>query len=67
LFNDRREMFEYDRVGEVFATCGHLHPQGVIDVLVRAAETWREDRPLNDDITFVVLRAVSTNGDAHAI
>jgi serine phosphatase RsbU (regulator of sigma subunit) len=33
-------------------------PQEIINHFVRAAETWAGIRPADDDVTFVILKAV---------
>lgn len=56
LFNEQREMFGWDRVKSVFQNNGHLNPQEIIDQLEKEANRWKGDKPIDDDITYVVLR-----------
>jgi serine phosphatase RsbU (regulator of sigma subunit)/ligand-binding sensor domain-containing protein len=58
LFNGREEMFGYDNVTKHFkeAAAAGLSPEGIIASLREAGESWRQNCPQDDDITFVVLR-----------
>jgi serine phosphatase RsbU (regulator of sigma subunit) len=57
LCNDRGEPWGYERVRSVFAEAGALDPETAIASLVRAAEDYRGDVNIADDITLLVLRA----------
>ena len=59
-FNEAREMFEDWRVKEEFARTKSEPVQGIIDALVAAADRWSSGRPLDDDMTFVVVRSPAT-------
>lgn len=56
LFNDKWEIFDTSRIKTVFAEAGDRDPQEIIAHLNEAAERWRNGRPQNDDMTFVVLK-----------
>lgn len=58
LFNDREEMFGYESVKDCFAkaAAAGLSPDHIIDALREAGGKWKQDRPQDDDITFVVLK-----------
>ena len=56
LFNAEKEMFDYDRVRDLFREVASESPQQIIDHIVKAGEEWRGDMPQNDDITFMVLK-----------
>ncbi len=55
-FNVESEILGYGRVKEIFGECGMLAPEAVIDHLTAASERWSGGAPLNDDMTFVVVR-----------
>jgi sigma-B regulation protein RsbU (phosphoserine phosphatase) len=56
LFNEKKEMFEYQRIISILKDAGECSPQQVIDALVKSAETWRANEPQADDMTFVVIK-----------
>ena len=56
LFNDKKEMFDYPRVKEVFTKVGDKSPENIINHFVKAGDEWSDNGNLNDDITFVVLK-----------
>ena len=58
LFNEQKEMFDYERISCIFAENAEQSPQAIIDALVTAATTWRGNEPQADDMTFVVVKAV---------
>lgn len=49
------EELGYDAAGAVFAEAAGTSPEEVIRHFERTAQAWLGDRPLNDDMTFVVL------------
>lgn len=55
-FNQKREMFDYARVRESLAEAATSSPDEIIEHFVAAAEAWADGRPLDDDMTFVVLK-----------
>ena len=56
LFNPRKEIFDYTRAKQCFEEVAERSPQEIINHLFNSAENWRNDRPQEDDITFVALR-----------
>ena len=56
LFNSRREMYGWDKVKSAFQKNAHLNPEDMIVKLNQEADYWRGDKPIDDDITFVVLK-----------
>ncbi len=57
-FNNQNDLLGYDKAREVCADIHALSAQAIIERLVATSETWAEGAPLNDDMTFVVVRAV---------
>ncbi len=51
--------FGYDRVQRAFAEAGARAPDVAMSSLIAAADAFRGDEPLRDDLTLVVLRASS--------
>ena len=49
--------FGYERVQRAFADAGALAPAAAVSSLLEAADAFRGDEPLRDDLTLVVLRA----------
>ncbi|WP_440999470.1 PP2C family protein-serine/threonine phosphatase [Fodinibius sp. SL11] len=56
LFNKNRDMFGWKRVKSAFEEYAHLKPNEIIDNLKYEADRWRGDKPIDDDITFVVMK-----------
>ncbi|MFQ5604887.1 MAG: PP2C family protein-serine/threonine phosphatase [bacterium] len=56
LFNEKREVLDYPKVKSLFREVAHKSPDEIIAHLKDAGEKWRNNRPQNDDITFVVLK-----------
>ncbi|MDX1639111.1 MAG: SpoIIE family protein phosphatase, partial [Balneolaceae bacterium] len=56
LFNQEHEMFGWQRVVNLFEDHGHLAPQELIDTLNGETDRWRGEKPIDDDITMVVLK-----------
>jgi len=59
LFNDNREMFGWDRVKWVFGQNARLKPQEIIDRLETEANRWKGEHPIEDDLTYVVVKYIS--------
>jgi len=59
LFNDNKEMYDYERVKATFERVGHNNAQQIIDDLVDEVNEWRNGNSPNDDVTFVVLKMKS--------
>jgi len=56
LFNDKDEMLDYPRVKEIFKEMADRSADEIIAHLNEAGERWRNGKPQDDDITFVVLK-----------
>lgn len=56
LFNKQRQMFGWDRVKTIFKNVGHLEPDDIIQQLEMEADRWKEDKPIDDDITYFILK-----------
>ncbi len=55
-FNPASEMLGYDQPKVALAESATLSAQAIIERMNRDAEVWAEGRPLDDDVTFVVLK-----------
>jgi sigma-B regulation protein RsbU (phosphoserine phosphatase) len=55
-FNPASELFEYDRTKDVFCAIAGAAPQAIIEGLLKASDEWANGRPLDDDLTLVVLK-----------
>lgn len=56
LFSPEEDMFGYGSLKQLFGKVGSLPPDAVIDYLVEAGGNWLEDKPQDDDITFVAIK-----------
>ena len=56
LLNRQGEMLEAPRVHALFEEVAGEPPDAVIAHLRQAGNAWANNRPLNDDVTFVVLK-----------
>jgi sigma-B regulation protein RsbU (phosphoserine phosphatase) len=56
LFNEAGEMLGYDHAVELFAQVADQPPLAIIEHLVAIGRSWSNDRPPDDDITFVVVQ-----------
>jgi len=55
-FNQDGEMFDYFRAKRSLAESAARSPREIIEHLVQAGDDWANNRPQDDDITFVVLK-----------
>lgn len=55
-FNPDDEMFDYERTRAAFIQLAHTTPHAIADGLLKASEEWAQGRPLDDDLTLVVLK-----------
>ena len=55
-FNPASELFEYERTKAALSAYAYAGPRAIIEGLVRTSDEWAEGRPLNDDLTLVVLK-----------
>lgn len=57
-FDTDDEIYGYDNAQAACAHVSGMTAQEIIHHCVRTAETWAKGAPLNDDMTFVVVRVV---------
>jgi phosphoserine phosphatase RsbU/P len=55
-FNPASELFEYERTKEELSAHACAAPRAIVDGLLRASDEWAKGRPLDDDLTLVVLK-----------
>ena len=58
MFNSADEMLGFGKAAEVLPDIAHNSPQEIINRLIEIGETWAGARPADDDVTFVVLKAI---------
>lgn len=56
LFNNKREMYGYERVTTEYSKFASKTPEEIIEHLKKSAEEWVGEGEPADDITFVVLK-----------
>jgi len=56
LFNEKREMFGYEKVKEILLRHADKKAAGINNELFKAAEQWRGSRAQDDDMTFVIIK-----------
>jgi serine phosphatase RsbU (regulator of sigma subunit) len=56
LFNQQREIFDYDRAKGVFAEAAPHSPNRIIEHFVRVGESWANGKGQHDDMTFIVMK-----------
>ncbi|MFC2084889.1 SpoIIE family protein phosphatase [Bacteroidota bacterium] len=56
LFNEDKQTLDVERAKTHFKEIAHNSPNEIISHLNKEADKWRGSRPLNDDMTFVVLK-----------
>jgi serine phosphatase RsbU (regulator of sigma subunit) len=56
LLNDNNEMLDYVRTEKYFMEAAEKPPDQIVEHLVKAGEQWRQRRPQDDDITFIVFK-----------
>lgn len=56
LFNEKKELFGYERVQTEFHKVADKSPEQIIDRLKSSASDWAGDSDPNDDVTFVVIK-----------
>ncbi len=55
-FNPASEMLGYDQPKLALAESAALSAQAIIERMTHDAEVWADGHPLDDDVTFVVLK-----------
>ena len=58
LFNEKKEILDYENVREIFGRIADLSPDEIINKLIEEGINWSGNRPQDDDITFIVLKVV---------
>lgn len=56
MFNAEKEMFGIKRISHAFAQVGSKDPNEIADELAENINTWRNNEPLEDDVTLLVIR-----------
>ncbi|MCX6151949.1 MAG: SpoIIE family protein phosphatase [Ignavibacteriales bacterium] len=56
LFNERKEMFGYEKVKEIFKESGDKLANEILQNLFNIVEDWKQSNSLDDDITFVIIK-----------
>lgn len=56
LFNEKKEMFSYERVVQEFSKAAHKSPEEIIEELKTAGSNWNNNGEPDDDVTFVVIK-----------
>lgn len=62
-FNKQNKIIGYDKASEILLKAAHKTPQEIIDYFLKVGNEWAGQRPLEDDMTFVVLK-MKNGGDA---
>jgi serine phosphatase RsbU (regulator of sigma subunit) len=55
--NPEEEYFDYDRTRELFGRVASGTPEEIVAAMLQGGNEWAEGRPMDDDITLVVLKA----------
>jgi phosphoserine phosphatase RsbU/P len=55
-FNPASELFEYERTKDALSAHAHAAPHAIAEGLLKLSEEWAKGRPLDDDLTLVVLK-----------
>ncbi len=56
LFNEKKEMFGYKRMRNIFEESANKNPEEIIKNLKDAGSEWVKDKDPDDDVTFVVIK-----------
>lgn len=57
LFNQNREMLNYERIEAHFAQVAASTPDQIINQMIALGEDWTAGKPIEDDITLLVIKA----------
>ena len=63
LFNKNNDQFEYSQVSEILAESGKKSSTDIVRELFKAADTWRNGKEQNDDISFIVIKILDEKGE----
>jgi serine phosphatase RsbU (regulator of sigma subunit) len=58
MFNPANEMLGFEKAAAVLKEIAARAPQEIIDRFVEVSRKWANERPADDDVTFVVLKIV---------
>ncbi len=61
MFNQEGEMLGDDEARKILGESANLTPQEIIERLINRAESWANGRLPDDDVTFVVLKAIGVS------
>jgi sigma-B regulation protein RsbU (phosphoserine phosphatase) len=56
LFNSNKEMYGIEKIKNAFSKIATECPEKIIEYLNNEIDNWRKNHPLQDDITFMVLK-----------
>ena len=56
LFNKDKEMFGYERIMNIYKIAANKNPEEIIEELKNAGSDWTNNKPPDDDITFVEIK-----------
>lgn len=56
LANEEGEQMAYFRISKIFKDVGSRNPDRIIEAIVEAADEWRGEHPIEDDISLLVLK-----------
>ena len=56
LFNDKKEMLDYDKAKNIFGSVADKQPDEIIKKLCDEVDIWKNGADQADDITFVVIK-----------
>jgi sigma-B regulation protein RsbU (phosphoserine phosphatase) len=66
-FNPASELFGYERTKEALSAHACAAPRAIVDGLLRASDEWANGRPLDDDLTLVILKRKAASGSSPKI
>ena len=58
MFNPENEMIGFDKAARILEDVADKTPREIINRFVEIGEDWAKTRPPDDDVTFVVLKAI---------
>jgi serine phosphatase RsbU (regulator of sigma subunit) len=56
LFNDKKEILDYDKANNIFASIAEKSSDEIINKLYNEVDIWKNGADQQDDITFVVIK-----------
>jgi sigma-B regulation protein RsbU (phosphoserine phosphatase) len=56
LFNEKNEILDTNRIKEIFAEIAEKPSNEIVSYLFTSGDEWRKNRPLHDDVTFIVCK-----------